>query len=64
MASKKNREGNETMTKQYPIRMSIEKLREKIRQIEEEEIPEALQMKEDMKFIQFFNRLLVRVHGD
>ena len=53
-----------TKQKQYPIWLSIEKLREKNRQLEEEESPEALQMKEDVKFIQFFDRLLVHVYGD
>ena len=53
-----------TKQKQYPIWTSIEKLREKIRQLEEEEIPEALQMKEDIKFIRFFDSLRVNVGVD
>ena len=40
--------------------VSIAEIREKLRELEEEDLPEIRKMKEDINFIQYFTELLVK----
>ena len=44
--------------------VNVAQIREMIRKLEEEDIPEAMQMKEDIAFYTFFNSLVITTRYD
>ena len=44
--------------------LNLDLIREKIRELEEEKIPEAKQMKDDLLYIRLFTKLIVNEVGD